>query len=74
MHPPSITSLIIIFVIVVLLFGTKKLKNLGSDLGSALRGFKTAMKENDEEETPSKPADAGARTVEREANPPDAKS
>jgi len=42
----SIWQLLIILVIVVMLFGTKKLRNLGSDLGGALKGFKTAMKED----------------------------
>lgn len=39
----SIWQLVIIAVIVVLLFGTKKLRNLGSDLGSAVKGFKNAV-------------------------------
>jgi len=42
----SIWQLLIILVIVLLLFGTKKLKNLGGDLGGAIKGFKKAM--NDE--------------------------
>ena len=33
-----------------MLFGTKRLKNLGSDLGGALKGFKTAIKEDEEEQ------------------------
>jgi sec-independent protein translocase protein TatA len=39
----SIWQLLIVAVIVVLLFGTKKLRNLGGDLGSAVKGFKNAM-------------------------------
>jgi sec-independent protein translocase protein TatA len=39
----SIWQLLIIAVIVVLLFGTKKLRNLGADLGSAIKGFKSAV-------------------------------
>ncbi len=39
----SIWQLLIIAVIVVLLFGTKKLRNLGGDLGSAVKGFKNAL-------------------------------
>jgi sec-independent protein translocase protein TatA len=42
-------QLIIILVIVVLLFGTKKLRGLGGDLGSALKGFKKAMGDDDKE-------------------------
>lgn len=41
----STTHLIIFLVIIVLIFGTKKLKNIGSDLGGAVKGFKEAMKE-----------------------------
>ena len=41
----SIWSLILILVIVLLLFGTKRLKNVGSDLGGAIKGFRKAMKD-----------------------------
>lgn len=44
----SIWQLLIIAVIVVLLFGTKKLRNLGSDLGSAVKGFKSAVTDENE--------------------------
>lgn len=47
----SIGSLAIILVIVVLIFGTKKLRNMGGDLGGALKNFKTAMKDGENEET-----------------------
>lgn len=46
----SIWQLLIVLAIVILLFGTTRLKNIGSDLGSAFKGFKKAMK--DEEEKP----------------------
>ncbi|WP_158768291.1 twin-arginine translocase TatA/TatE family subunit [Paraglaciecola sp. L1A13] len=42
-------QLIIILVIVVLLFGTKKLRNMGGDLGSAVKGFKKAISDEDKE-------------------------
>jgi sec-independent protein translocase protein TatA len=45
----GIWQLIIIAVIVVLLFGTKKLRNLGGDLGSAIKGFKNAVSEDKEQ-------------------------
>ena len=45
----SIWQLLIILVIVVLIFGTKKLKNIGSDLGGAVKGFKDSMKDGEEE-------------------------
>lgn len=43
----SIWQLLIVAVIVVLLFGTKKLRNMGGDLGSAIKGFKKAMSDED---------------------------
>lgn len=41
----SIWSLILILVIVLLLFGTKQLRNVGSDVGGAIKGFRKAMKD-----------------------------
>ncbi|MBP6901616.1 MAG: Sec-independent protein translocase subunit TatA [Burkholderiaceae bacterium] len=41
----SIWHWLIVLVVVVLIFGTKKLKNVGSDLGSAVKGFKDGMKD-----------------------------
>lgn len=43
----SVWQLLIVVVIVVLLFGTKKLRGLGGDLGSAVKGFKKAMSDDD---------------------------
>jgi len=43
---PSIPQLMIVLVIVVLIFGAKRLRNLGGDLGSAVKGFKDAVKED----------------------------
>ena len=45
----SMWQLLIILVIVVLLFGTKRLKTLGGDLGSAIKGFKKAVNEGENE-------------------------
>ena len=45
----SIWQLLIILVIVLLLFGTKKLGSIGSDLGRAIRGFKDSIGDKDEE-------------------------
>jgi len=45
----GIWQLVIVAVIVVLLFGTKKLRNLGGDLGSAVKGFKSAIGEDKEQ-------------------------
>ena len=47
----SIWQLLIILVIVLLLFGTKKLRGLGSDLGGAVKGFKDSMKDKDSDNT-----------------------
>lgn len=46
----GIWQLVIILVIILLLFGTKKLRNLGTDLGGALKGFKSAMKDEDDKD------------------------
>lgn len=46
----SIWQLLIILVIVVLLFGTKKLRNIGTDLGGAIKSFKKSMNEGDEDD------------------------
>lgn len=62
----GIWQLLIILLIVVMLFGTKKLRTLGSDLGGALRGFRSAMKDDDAEEKDEiedQTASAGAETV-----------
>lgn len=45
----SVWQLLIVLVIVMLLFGTKRLRNIGSDLGSALKGFRKGMSDSDEE-------------------------
>lgn len=47
-------SLILILVIVILLFGTKRLRSMGSDLGSALKNFKKSVKEGSDDETNEK--------------------
>ena len=57
----SIWHWIIVLVIVMLIFGTKKLRNIGSDLGGAVRGFKEGMKESGD-----KPAESG-RTIDVKA-------
>ncbi len=41
----SIWQLLIILVIVIMVFGTKRLKNIGSDLGAAIKGFKKSIKD-----------------------------
>ncbi len=46
---PSVPQLLIVLAIVVLIFGAKRLKNLGGDLGGAVKGFKEAVKEEGED-------------------------
>ena len=47
---PGPFELVIILAIVILIFGAKRLKNLGSDLGGAIKGFKSSVKEAETEE------------------------
>jgi sec-independent protein translocase protein TatA len=49
----SIWQLLIILVIVVVIFGTKRLNTLGSDLGGAVKGFRKAMSDSEKEEDPA---------------------
>ena len=49
-------SLLIILVIVMLIFGTKRLRNAGGDLGSAVKNFKNSMKEGEKAENAKKEA------------------
>ena len=53
----SIWQLLILLAIVVLLFGTKKLRNIGGDLGGAVKGFKSAMKDGEDEQDQKRLAD-----------------
>jgi sec-independent protein translocase protein TatA len=55
----SIWHWLIVLLIIVLVFGTKKLKNIGSDLGGAVKGFKDGMKEGS---TPEDKSAAPAQT------------
>jgi sec-independent protein translocase protein TatA len=63
----STTHLIIFLVIIIVIFGTKKLRNIGSDIGGAVKGFKDGMKDGSE-----KPADAAAPAQQVAANAPTA--
>ena len=55
----SIWQLLIVLAVVILIFGTKKLKNMGGDLGSAIKGFKSAVKDGDKDG--DKDADSAAQ-------------
>ena len=72
MGMPSVPQLLIILVIVVLIFGAKRLKNLGGDLGSAVKGFKEAVKDEsktDENQTTAELADGSHKTQESVQEP-----
>lgn len=69
----GIWQLLIILLIVFMLFGTKKLRNLGSDLGGALKGFKTAMKD-DNAPAASDEAEEAGETIEATAEKVETKS
>ncbi len=56
-------ELLVVLVIVVLVFGTKKLRNLGGDVGGAIKGFKDGMKGKSEEDSSSSLKVSG-KTVE----------
>lgn len=60
----SIPHLLVVLAIAMVVFGTKKLKNVGSDLGGAIKGFKDAMKEGEDEQKISKTEGA---TIDGEA-------
>ena len=56
----SIWHWLIVLLIIVLVFGTKKLKNIGTDLGGAVKGFKDGIKEGSTPEVPVPPQQVGA--------------
>ena len=66
----SIWHWIIVLVIVLLVFGTKKLRNIGEDLGGAVKGFKEGMKTAEDKAPPAEGAPptqvAGGQTIEGE--------
>ncbi len=63
----SVWHWLIVLLVVVLIFGTKKLKNIGSDLGGAVKGFKEGMKSGSEPEEgpvpPSQQVTGGAKSA-----------
>jgi sec-independent protein translocase protein TatA len=61
----SIWHWLIVLVIVLLIFGTKKLRNMGADLGGAVKGFKEGMK-GEEEKKPAGEITASSSTIEGE--------
>ena len=69
----GIKELVVVLIIVLLLFGTKKLKNLGSDLGGAIKGFKKSV--GDDETTATlEDQDKDGETIDAKAEKVDEKS
>ncbi len=64
----SIWHWIVVLVIVVLVFGTKKLRNLGHDLGGAIKGFKEGMKDANTENSASDDSGTGSLTFDDDRN------
>lgn len=64
---PSIWQLLIVLLIVVMIFGTKKLKNIGSDLGGAVKGFKEGMREGSSDSSEQIAHKADADTIDVQA-------
>ncbi len=56
----SIWHWLVVLLIVVLVFGTKKLKNIGGDLGGAVKGFKDGVRDGGNSVNPANPADPNA--------------
>lgn len=46
----SVTKLLIVLAIIVVIFGTKRLKNVGSDLGEAIKNFRSSLREEEEKD------------------------
>lgn len=71
----SIWHWLIVLLIVMLVFGTKKLRNIGQDLGGAVKGFKEGMKEASQTSDPAKQVEQQAgTTIEGEARKEQSKS
>ncbi len=71
----SIWHWLIVLVIVMLVFGTKKLRNIGQDLGGAVKGFKDGVKEGTQDASSAKQVeDQAGATIEGEARKEQTKS
>ncbi|MGH1471826.1 MAG: Sec-independent protein translocase subunit TatA [Cellvibrionaceae bacterium] len=63
----SVWQLLIVLAIVVMIFGTKKLRNLGTDLGGAIKGFKKGLNEEDNGVDPIEKNDQAEKVIENES-------
>ena len=61
----GMTELLVILAIVLLIFGPKRIKSIGSDLGSAIKGFRKAVTDDDQTKAP----DSAAKVIDGEADP-----
>lgn len=67
----SIWHWLVVLLVVLLIFGTKKLRNMGSDLGGAVKGFKEAVKKESAEESGKIESADSRQTYENEARAKD---
>lgn len=66
----GIWELVILLIIIMVLFGTKKLRNIGEDLGGAIKGFRKAMREGEHEEiTKTQTTTPDSKTIDAQAVP-----
>ena len=63
----GVWELVLLFLIVLVVFGTKRLRNIGGDLGSAIKGFRSAMNEGEGEKKDT----SGERVIDGEAQKDD---
>lgn len=67
----SIWQLLIILVIIMLIFGTKKLRNIGGDLGGAVKGFKDAVKDGEKAASDKQLSEEKSETQEKKVTDKD---
>ena len=63
----TVPKLLILLVIIMVVFGTKKLRNIGTDLGGAIKGFRTALKEGESDGEKVAESDDKDKVIEGEA-------
>lgn len=68
----SVWQLLIVLAIVIMIFGTKKLRNMGGDLGGAVRGFKNAMNEKPDEQAEKNADDSKPEALTNQSTEQDA--
>ncbi len=66
----SVVHVLLLLIIVAMIFGTSRLKNIGRDLGGAIQGFKEAMREGEQASTPQQAPSAKLSASEHDPVPP----